>query len=210
MPSNTKLIVVGLFISIVALVGGAILVSNSTESKPVDLEKVVGDKRWQKGNGEAKVVIVEFSDFQCPACRGAASEIERVIDTYGEKVGFVYRHFPLTTIHANAFDAAVAAEIAGSEGKFWEMHDLLFERQDEWSDDKDARKLFGEYAVELDLEGDQFLSAFDSGSFEDLVLFDTSDAKALGVSATPTFFVGDRAVSTNELDSVILEIIGNE
>lgn len=86
-----------------------------------------------KGKENASVTLIEYADFQCPACASYAPVVEQLEENYGDRVRFVFRHFPLISIHKNAYAASVATEAAGAQGKFWEMHDLLFERQSEWS-----------------------------------------------------------------------------
>src|ERR1043165_4910998 len=96
-----------------------------------------------RGGEHAAVTMEEFSDFQCPACGGLDPALRRISKDYGERVRWVFRNFPLTTIHKYAFSAARAAEAAGAQGKFWEMHDMLYDNQDEWVKSPEPRDLFG-------------------------------------------------------------------
>lgn len=147
-----------------------------------------------KGDEQAKVTVVEFGDFQCPACRAAAPFVAEVIENYkGKGVQFVFRHFPLP-MHDNAQIAANAAEAA--QGKFWEMHDLLFSKQDEWTAEMPARKSerqaieqFIGYAKTLGLDESQFAAFVKSRSANEKIARDLADGNALDVDATPTFFV---------------------
>ncbi|MBN1640080.1 MAG: thioredoxin domain-containing protein, partial [Anaerolineae bacterium] len=109
---------------------------------------------WAKGNPEAKLVIVEYSDFQCPYCSGAAQVLTRVVGKIPDDLYVIFRHFPLSSIHPNAVASSEAAEAAGVQGKFWEMHDLLFARQPEWSSasSQQLQGIFAGYATELGLD----------------------------------------------------------
>ena len=106
--------------------------------------------------------IVEFADFQCPACRSYYPLLLEVFEAYRDRISFVYRHFPLKQIHFNAEPAAWASEAASRQGKFWEMHNLLFEKQNEWSTPTDLKKTFGDYAELLGLDKQKFLTDLDS------------------------------------------------
>lgn len=149
----------------------------------VDRKIVESEKMWTSGANDPKVVIVEFSDFQCPACKAVEPIIKRVMEKYKDTVRFGYRHFPLS-IHPNAFDAALAAEAAGKQNKFWEMHDLLFEKQSDLSKDK-----LQSYAKGLDLNMEQFDKDFNSDELRQKILNDQADANKAGLEATPTFFI---------------------
>lgn len=140
---------------------------------------------------EPAVTVVEFSDFQCPACKAAQPLVEQLKDAYPE-MRFVYRHFPLDQIHPNARLAAQATEVALQEGKFWEMHDLLFARQGDWEDiaSKDALiETFAGYAEELEIDKQAFIEKIESTEVVEAVQTDVDLADEIGVQATPTFYV---------------------
>jgi len=123
-------------------------VSASTEnSDPIDNI----NQLWSKGNSKAKVQITEYSDFQCPYCKKGADTMSQIFDKYKDQIYVTFSHFPLTSIHQNAFNAAKAAEAAGYQGKFWEMHDLLFANQSNLTLDD-----FISYAKKLGLDVDKF------------------------------------------------------
>ncbi len=155
----------------------------------------------------ASVVVVEFSDFQCPACRAAQPLVQSLLGKYtNNEVAFVFRHLPLQSIHPNATAAAIAANAAAKQGKFWELHDVLFERQDEWAnitngDDLNAK--FSEYVNELGMNVEEFSTALADPSMLTQVQDDVAVATQLGVNATPTFFVNGQAVSAPDLASTI-------
>ncbi|MCR4368989.1 MAG: DsbA family protein, partial [archaeon] len=148
-----------------------------------------------KGNEGASVTIVEFSDFQCPACGSAYEAFKPVWPEYESRVKFVYRHFPLSSIHPYAFKAAEASECAAEQGKFWEMHDTLFENQQNLKTE-DLKS----YAGKIGLEAGSFNSCLDSGKYTSKVAGDYSYATSIGLRGTPTFFVNGQQYSNMSAD----------
>ncbi|MFA7286516.1 MAG: thioredoxin domain-containing protein [Patescibacteria group bacterium] len=147
------------------------------------------------GNPDAAVTLVEYSDFQCPACASYHPIVKQIMETYGDRVRFVYRHYPLRQIHPNAVLASSAAEAASEQGKFWEMHDLLFARQRSWSDDINAKGTFSDYAEELGLNKDTFLAAMSGDVIADRIATDEASGNRLGIAGTPTFFLNGEKLS---------------
>ncbi|MDO8600978.1 MAG: thioredoxin domain-containing protein [bacterium] len=149
---------------------------------------------WKLGGENAKAVLVEYSDFQCPACASYEPLLQALHEELGDSMLFVYRHFPLRQIHANAENAARAAEAAGKQGKFWEMHSVLFERQKEWSDDRDAEGTFVSYAGALGLDTARFVNDFHSQGVKENVQRDYESGVRAGISGTPTFYLNGRKI----------------
>ncbi len=170
--------------------------TSSTGTEPAAIEITVAEDDWTLGNPEATVTLVEYADLQCPACAAYHSVIKEVIAEYGDRVQYVFRHFPLVSIHRNAVPAAEAAEAAGKQGKFWEMQDLLFERQTEWSGDGNARAMFESYATELGLDGEQFKSDVSSAEVRDRVQANLREANTYRLSGTPTFILDNRIITS--------------
>lgn len=201
---NQAKLVTGILVgTVVVLVGVGWLMTKlgGDDTRRVD---AVGEARLATGSAQAKVTIVEFSDFQCPACRQAEAAIKQILADYPQEVRLVYRHFPLTQIHEQALAAAELAEAAAAQGKFWEMHDVLFERQNEWAEN---REKFNEYRRELGISEEE--------NYENLVQQDMRDGRNLGINATPTFFVNGRKTNVVKLKVVIeeelrLPMIGGE
>ena len=102
------------------------------------------------GSQTATVTVEEFADFQCPTCAVKHPVLKQIASTYNNRIKFIFRNFPLTQMHAKAYDAAAAAEAAGMQGKFWDMQNILFTKQAEWSASTDHRKLFNDYAQRSD------------------------------------------------------------
>jgi predicted DsbA family dithiol-disulfide isomerase len=137
-----------------------------------------------RGPENARITIIEFSDFECPFCRRADTVVKQVLSKYPEDVRVVYRHLPLVSIHPRALPAAEASACAGDQEKFWEFHDKLFENQKALQDDD----LLG-YATELGLDTDAFQTCVSSGTHRATVASDSEAAEGAGVTGTPAFFV---------------------
>ena len=137
-----------------------------------------------RGDVNSPVTVVEFTDFQCSACGGMYPIVEDVLKSYGPRLHFVMRNFPLMTLHANAYNAALAAQAAKAQGKFWEYIDLLFKNQGTL--DRDSLK---KYASQAGLDRKQFDGDFDSAKYEPVLRRDIEDGEEYGVEATPTFFI---------------------
>jgi protein-disulfide isomerase len=146
------------------------------------------------GNATSSVVIIEYSDFECPACRTYYGVMKQLMVEFGSKVAFVYRDFPLVEIHANAEFAAEAAQAAGKQGKFWEMHDLLFEKQDEWASVNNPESMFESYATLLGISIEKFKTDINSKEVIDFVRAERASAIKLKLSGTPTFFVNGQQI----------------
>jgi protein-disulfide isomerase len=146
-----------------------------------------------KGNPEATVLLEEFSDFQCPACGAMAPVILGLMDEYGDQIRFEYKHFPIERAHPYAVQAAMAAEAAGQQGKFYEFHDLLFENQQTWSQSPTPNAQFQQYAAELELDIDQFRRQLNASLLRDKVQAQQAEGRDRGVTGTPTMFLnGER------------------
>ena len=153
---------------------------------------------YVKGNNSARVTVEEFSDFQCPACSGLEPGLKRVMADYNDRVRFVFRNYPLQ-MHKYAFIAARAAEAAGLQGKFWEMHDMLYENQKEWSDSMEPRVQFDSYATRLGLDVQRFKADMDRQELAERIKADMLRGNALGVKGTPTVYINGRELVPGRL-----------
>ncbi|HEX3099680.1 MAG TPA: thioredoxin domain-containing protein [Patescibacteria group bacterium] len=183
-------------IAILVIAGGVLLAIYANPraaepGKPVDEKSLIRDTSHMTKQSSAKVNIVEFGDYQCPGCGAAYPILKQVLDKYKDNnnVNFVFRNFPLETIHPNARVAAEAAEAAAAQGKFWEMHDLLYEKQTEWSTQDDPTIMFADYAASLGLNVDTFKLSISQALSKDIIKADIDDGNALQVAGTPTFFL---------------------
>ncbi len=168
--------------------------SDPLNVKTVLLDAVSPDD-WVFGSPAAKHILVEYSDFQCPACGLYYPVVKQIMQEYGGSVRLVYRNFPLSEIHRNARVAAFAAEAAGKQGKFWEKHDMLFERQKSWESSKDAADIFLGYARELGIDADKFVADINSTEVRDNVDRDRQSGLRSGVNSTPTFFLDGKQIT---------------
>lgn len=204
---------------VVAVVGGMVYMSAGNRLDVSDIGKegsaqiLAADERsgniadHVRGNESAKVVLVEYGDFQCPGCKSYSSEAQRIVEQYGENMALVYRHFPLTQIHPNARAAAAAAEAAGLQGKFWEMHDLLFANQTEWVSTQPASRneLFVTYARQLSLNEETFLTDLANERVTQKINFDVAIGRVNDVTSTPFFTVNGEKVELSADNSTAIE-----
>jgi len=191
---QNKLIVVG---GIIALAVGAFWFmykggSNGTE--PTETPQIVAPTEvtaedHSKGPEEALVTLVEYGDFQCPACASYQPIVDQLAEEFENDLQIVYRHFPLRSIHKHAQASAAAAEAAAEQGKFWEMYDILYQRQDDWAALRDPRSTYVGYADELGLDTKQFEDYMNSSEAKAKVDADYDGGFAAGINSTPTFYL---------------------
>jgi protein-disulfide isomerase len=203
---NLPLLLGTLLGTIAIVVALALMFSRPEPVVTVDSAVLMKENRASKGPENAKVTIVEFSDFQCPTCKAFDSVVKSILEKHPNDVRVIYRHFPLTTIHPNAQAAAQAAEVAKTFGKFWEMHDMLFLEQTVWADLDGAafQKKLEEYAEKLTIDKSEFQKRMDSNEVKEVVTVDVSDGTRANVNGTPTFFVNGQLVpAPQQLPSVV-------
>lgn len=200
------------------LIGIILLLAINAKNNPTPAENgnilpqslSIAETDHTKGNPSSTTSLIEYSDFQCPACASYYPLIQRLTEELGDKLYFAYRHFPLPQ-HENASPAAEAAEAAGIQGKFWEMHDLLFENQATWASlsSKQAQEKFTEYAEKLALDVEQFQQDFKSNAVKEIVQKQYKGGLTAKVNATPTFFLNGKKISTppnyEEFKKLIME-----
>jgi protein-disulfide isomerase len=195
--------ILGATVGIVAI--AAFLFSRPAPPPPtIPQDQLVTTVAARKGNPDAKTVLVEFSDFECPACLTAKPSVDAVVAKYPNELLFVYRHFPLDQ-HPQSVPAALAAEAAKQQGKFWEMYDGLFAAQAELSEETIAR-----LAGELDLRMEAFNKDRISAEVSAIVEKDRTDALSFGINSTPTFFLNGQKLtlySFEDLEKVVSEAI---
>lgn len=148
------------------------------------------------GNTSSKVVLYEYGDYQCPGCGSAYPIIKQVTDKYAKQIGFVFRSFPLTSIHPNALASSSASEAAGLQGKFWEMHDKLYTEQSVWKDLTGVARTnyFVTSAESLGLDSKKFTTDLDSPDVKQKIDFDRALGQKANITGTPTFYLNDKNV----------------
>lgn len=199
MTNETK-VLTGIGIVTVAIVVGAALFfggksapSQTTKVNEDQSKMLVRENSHIKGPKDAKVTLIEFGDFQCPACGMAHPVVSQLLKDYDGKIRFVFRQFPLP-MHANGKTSAQAAEAAGEQGKFFEMYDALYENQKEWGEDKNPMQFFEKYAKNIGLDVEKFKKDVEAKKYEEFIQKEIADGNALGVSATPTFFLNNEKI----------------
>lgn len=189
----------------VGIIGGLIAlsrqskidVSNIDSTRPIAAETRNGNiADHVYGNKDSKVILVEYGDYQCPGCYSAYPIIKEVTERYKDQIGFVFRNFPLTTIHPNALAAASAAEFAGTQGKFWEMHDQLYQNQNSWNslNGADRTNYFVGLGTNLGINGDALRNGLSATNIQKKIAFDQALGAKMNVTSTPTFFIGNENV----------------
>jgi NhaA family Na+:H+ antiporter len=145
-----------------------------------------------RGNPNAPVTVEEFADFQCGACGAYYPELKKIEAEYGDRLRVIFRENPLVPMHQYGLVAAQAAEAAGLQGKFWEMHDKLFENQKAWAESKDVVPLFVDYAKQIGLNADRFMRDLNGEAVAARIFQDGKRSHALEITSTPTFFVNGK------------------
>ena len=193
--SNEVKIIVGIsIITIILVVGAAFLFGgNSSSSSAVNAQPIKNTNALihpdsPEINAHSKVTLVEFGDFECPACGAEYPVVTQLLQNYKGKINFVFRNFPLPQ-HVNAPEAAEAAEAAKAQGNFFGMFNLLYSNQNTWADAKDPTSYFITYAKALHLNLNKFESDVKNKAYAKIIQQDINDGYAVGVDATPTFYL---------------------
>ncbi len=222
--SNLPFIIIGLVL-LAALVGGWLFYQNSISqsNKPLtaNVNKPNGNSNkpptqtaeeiYAKGvpgaqppnmlgSPTATVTVEEFADYQCPTCGTQHPKMKELTGIYGNRIKFIYRSYPLTQIHKNAYNSAVAAEAAGLQGKFWAMQDQLFTNRQEWENSPDARKKFEEYAQKLGLDVPKFQNDTLGLPAKSRVDADMQRGRSLNLTGTPTVFINGKQLTPEEME----------
>lgn len=193
MDKRFTLILLGLFVAF----GGIFWFSkqgNNTDG-PASSNSVQATKHTV-GAGKKGVTLVEYGDLECPACGQYFPILQEVKKKYGDDITFQYRHFPLPS-HPQARIAHRAAEAAGKQGKFFEMHDMMYQRQQEWSGNNSAAKIFEGYATEIGLDVEKFKTDAASVEINAIINADVAEGQKIGAASTPTFVINDKLVERN-------------
>jgi protein-disulfide isomerase len=196
-------IVIVVMVGIVALASGAVLYRAKrplilTISKELTVKKSDTASQHVRGHPDAPVTVEEFGDYQCPPCGTLAEPINQLEKEFRPHVRIIFYNFPLVT-HQHARTAACAAEAAGLQGKFWEMHDLIYREQPNWSKAADVQPLFASYAGMLGLDLERFKKDMQSDAVKSRVDADQKRGTSIGVQNTPTVFLNNRAIPPADL-----------
>jgi NhaA family Na+:H+ antiporter len=199
MPKLMKPVIV-IILAVGVAAGAAVFLSRgadkpeentSTTTTPSHVDIKGGHLR---GPENAQLTLVEFGDYECPACGAAHPFVKEILNRYPDKVRLEFHHYPLVAVHPNAMAGAMAAEAAGEQGKFWEMHDALFEHQREWGESSNPEQMFIRLASQLGLDVNRFMQSLRSPALQTRILQDVTLGENVKVQATPTFYINGQEV----------------
>jgi protein-disulfide isomerase len=185
---------------LVAAIGAGFLMFRSSQPQPPATPPAAGGSVATPNGVASKgaVIIEEFGDYQCPPCGSLHPVLKTLKSEYGGRIQVVFRHFPLQ-FHNHALEASYAAAAAGLQGKFWEMHNLLYENQSVWSQVGDFRPILINFASQIGLDIPRFTRDIDGLQVMTMVREDTQRANARGVNSTPTVFINDQLINAENL-----------
>lgn len=190
---------------IVAIIGGAIFLSNNKSGDDGGQAAVGSNNVF--GNTEGVVTLIEYGDFQCPACGQFYPIVKQVKEQLKEDLRFEFKHFPLSQIHPNAIAAHRASQAAATQGKFWEMHDLLYESQSAWNTVSNPATIFEQYATQIGLDKEKYSLDFANSDTLRIINADVAEAKSKGATGTPTFYLDgeliDDLTQVSSVDSFV-------
>ena len=195
--------VVIVLVGIFALTGHKSNGSNSSSSTGTLTQHI-------EGQGKDGITLVEYGDYECPFCGQYYPVVKQVQQEYNQQIFFQFRNFPLVSIHQNAFAGARAAEAAGLQNKFWQMHDALYETQNNWVNLGDPTNYFNSLAQQLGLNVNQFKTDYASTKVNDLINADMAEGNKLNITGTPTFFLDGKQVQVGESQSAFETLINAE
>ncbi|MGH7195595.1 MAG: DsbA family protein [Candidatus Saccharimonadales bacterium] len=198
----------GIIVVIIIVIAGIVVFTNNNQKGNNGSGGKVGTLTQHiEGQGKAGIKLVEYGDYQCPYCGEYDPIVKQVASIYNQQITFQFRNYPLTEIHPNAFAGARAAEAAALQGKFWQMHDLLYQQSAEyyqsneklsnWVGASNPEPYFVQDAKQIGLNISQFKQAFSGNKVNNLINADKSEGDKLGVQGTPTFYLSGRAIKPN-------------
>jgi protein-disulfide isomerase len=185
--------------AIILVFGGIVIANNRKDSNTSGSGSTAAATNHVEGSTSKGITLVEYGDFQCPVCGLYEPTVKQVAEKYKDSIQLQFRHFPLQQVHPNAFAGSRAAEAAGVQGKFWEMHAMLYDHQNDWSTASDPVSIFTQYAKSIGINTDQFKTDFTSSKVNDAINADIAAGNKLNVSGTPTFYLNGEKVELSTL-----------
>jgi protein-disulfide isomerase len=190
----------GILTAIVLIFIGIFAVSKNSDNSGTKNNALVQPTYHITGEGKKKVTLVEYGDYQCPICGLYYQPLKQVVDQFKTDIYFQFRNLPLVSVHPNAFSAARAAEAAGMQNKYWQMHDVLYENQSAWAAESQPLNAFASYAQQLGLNVDQFKKDYVSSKVNDAINADLNAFNKTGQSmGTPTFFLDGKYLANSNV-----------
>ena len=213
-PAIGILVLVALAVGVAALMvrrnnGAATSSIQSASPSGAGFKPVVTPKGWTQGNTAAKTILVEFGDFQCAACAAARQTVANVIKNHGNELMLVFKQFPMEALHRNSMIAAQAAEAAGKQFKYWEMHEQLFLHQREWAEVPDPQTFFLNYANQIGLDLERFKQDLWDGAIREKIYRDVLEGQLASVKSVPTFFLNGSLMPRPQSETHFEEIIAD-
>src|SRR5213594_3111681 len=196
MPKILKPLII-ILLAVAVAAGAAIYLSRQADEPEATAAATRADIKGGghfRGPENASLTLVEFGDYQCPSCGAYHPLVKEILNRYPQKLRLEFHHFPLVSIHPNSMLASKAAEAAGEQGRYWEMHDALFEHQREWSDSPNAEPIFVALATRLGLDTNKFMQGLRSPDLQARILKDVTRGQDAKVDAVPTFFINGESV----------------
>jgi protein-disulfide isomerase len=189
-------------LAIVIIGLGGLFVFTRNKAQAPGSETVTAVSNHTEGNTASGVKLLVYGDFQCSACVAFYPIEKQVVDKYIDKISFTFREFPLDSIHPNARASARAAEAAGLQGKFFEMHNMLYENQDSWLNSTSPLTVFEKFATMLGLDANKFKTDFSSEAVNSTINADYKEGTQRGVSGTPSYYLNDKLLNNEEIQTV--------
>src|SRR6185503_17138199 len=200
MPKFVKPVII-IILAVAVAAGAAVFLSRQPEeasgSNATPLTVDIKGGGHFRGPETAEVTLVEFGDYQCPSCGAYHPFVKEILNRYPKQVRLEFHHFPLISIHPNSMAASKAAEAAGLQGHYWEMHDALCEYQPSWSTRPDPKPTFASIANSIGINGTILTQSMDNPQLQDRILKDVEQGNTVGIQAVPTFFIDGQQVHIN-------------
>jgi protein-disulfide isomerase len=197
MPKAVKPVIV-IILAVAIAAGAAVFLSRQPDQPPetntAPLKPDFKGGGHFRGPENAELTLVEFGDYQCPSCGAYHPFVKEILNRYPKQVRLEFHHFPLISIHPNSMAASKAAEAAGEQGHYWEMHDALFEYQTQWSDKPDPKPIFAAIANRIGINGTILVQRMDAPEFQQRILQDVERGNKANIQAVPTFFINGQEV----------------
>ncbi|SRR5258708_1530248 len=183
--------------------------SSQDSSKLITKIPQVTNNDLQTGPKNSKVTVLEYADFQCPGCGAYHPIVKKILQDFNGKIHFIYRTFPLTNVHQNALVSAEAAVAAGDQGKFWQMHDMLFEHQSDWAMTQNPQSIFDGYAEKLGLNLEQFHKDSTDPKTKKFIMDEENAGLSVGINSTPTFFINGKQIESPQSYDAFKQVIND-
>ena len=204
------LIVIALAVGVAA--GAAVFLSRGSKDQPAENASTPGHVDIKagthiRGPQNAQLTLVEFGDYECPSCGAWHPFVKEILARYPGQLRLDFHHYPLVSVHPNAMAGAIAAEAAGEQGKYWEMHDALFEHQREWGESRDPKPIIMNLASRIGLDLNRFEQSMASPALQNRILQDVSKAQDLHIEGTPTFFLNGEPIHPKPSMEELVQLI---